>query len=102
MLKPATVRYPVNDLVLQRWSPRAFEETPLTDSELGSILEAGRWAASCFNDQPWRFLVGRKGQGEVWQQIYDALVPGNQVWCERVPVLLLSVAVSAFRHNGAA
>lgn len=102
MLKPATVRYPVTDLILQRWSPRAFEETPLSDDELGSILEAGRWAASCFNDQPWRFLVGRKGHGTAWQQIYDALVPGNQVWCVRAPVLMVSVAVPAFRHNGAA
>jgi nitroreductase len=102
MQKPATVAYPVNDLVLHRWSPRAFEETPLGDRELVSILEAGRWASSCFNDQPWRFLVGRKGRGAAWQGIYDALAPSNRLWCERVPVLMLSVAVSTFRHNGAA
>jgi nitroreductase len=101
MRKPAIVSCPVADLIGERWSPRAFAPMPLSDAELGSILEAGRWAASCYNDQPWRFLVGRKDRGDGWQRLFDCLVPGNQAWCAAVPVLMLSVAVPLFRHNGA-
>lgn len=100
MRKTARTAYPISALIAERWSPRAFAETPVADAELGSVLEAARWAASCFNDQPWRFFVGRRGAGDTWQLLFDTLVPGNQAWCARVPVLMLSVAVGEFRHNG--
>jgi nitroreductase len=100
MRKPAETAFPLYEVIAERWSPRAFAETPPSDAELGSILEAGRWAASCFNDQPWRFIVGIKGRGDAWQRLYEALMPGNQAWCIRVPVLMVSVAVPSFRHNG--
>jgi len=32
-----------------RWSPRAINGTALTRGELNSLLEAARWAPSCFN-----------------------------------------------------
>jgi nitroreductase len=102
MRKPAVTAYPIDGLLAERWSPRAFAETPITDAEIGALLEAARWAASCYNDQPWRFVVGRRGAGDGWQRLFDTLTPGNRAWCARVPVLMLSVAVGAFRHNGAA
>jgi nitroreductase len=100
MEKPATTAFPLAPCIRARWSPRAFAETPPATAELGSLLEAFRWAASCFNDQPWRLIVGRKGQGDTWHRLLDCLAPGNQAWCARVPVLMLSVAVPEFRHNG--
>jgi nitroreductase len=100
MEKPADAAYPLAPIIGTRWSPRAFEETPLRDSELGSLMEAFRWAASCFNDQPWRLIVARKGVGDGWQRLFDCLTSGNQAWCARVPVLMLSVAVPEFRRNG--
>jgi nitroreductase len=92
--------YPLAPIVRDRWSPRAFAVTALADAELGALLEAFRWAASSFNDQPWRLIVTRKVEGEGWQRLYDCLSPGNQAWCAGVPVLMLSVAVPEFRHNG--
>jgi nitroreductase len=62
-------------------------------------FEAARWAASSSNEQPWRFLVGRRGD-ETFKKILDALVPGNQVWAKNAPVLILSVARKHFAHNG--
>ena len=100
MEKPASTRFPLTDGIRRRWSPRAFAATALTTDELGALLEAARWAPSCFNDQPWRFLVTRQGQAG-WQRLLECLTPGNRLWCERVPVLMLSVAVPRFRHSGA-
>lgn len=42
----------VDPVFLQRWSPRAFTNDEIDESELLTILEAGRWAPSSFNSQP--------------------------------------------------
>ena len=100
MRKPAEAAYPLDEAIRERWSPRGFAETPPTASELGSLFEAFRWAPSCANGQPWGLIVGMKGRGDAWQRLFDALTPGNQSWCDRVPVLMVTVAVPSFRHNG--
>lgn len=100
MRKPAETAFPLHEAIRERWSPRGFAETPLTTAELGSLFEAFRWAPSCANGQPWGLIVGVKGQGDAWQRLFDALTPGNQSWCDRVPVLMATVAVPGFRHNG--
>lgn len=48
-------------LVKERTSHRGGyrKDTPVTDEELQFILEAGRWAPSAGNSQPWEFLVVR-------------------------------------------
>lgn len=45
----------------ERRSIRSFTGEPVDDAALGAILEAGRWAPSGLNNQPWRFLVVRAG-----------------------------------------
>jgi nitroreductase len=82
---------PVQDLFLRRWSPRAFAETPIDLDTLKGIFSAGQWAASSFNEQPWRFVVGRKSD-PVWQQIFESLAPANQSWTKSAPVLFASFA----------
>ncbi|HAZ27764.1 TPA: hypothetical protein DCY67_03975 [Candidatus Acetothermia bacterium] len=42
-----------------RRSVLRFEATPVSDGELEAILEAGRWAPSYANSQPWTFVVVR-------------------------------------------
>ncbi len=49
----------VLDNIKQRRSVRKFDRYHVTDEELESILEAGRWAPSNSNSQPWRFVVIR-------------------------------------------
>ena len=64
------------------------------------MLEAARWAPSCFGDQPWRFIVWNKNaDAQTWQQGFDCLVPGNQAWVKDAPVLLLTCADTLFNHN---
>jgi nitroreductase len=91
---------PIEDLFLRRWSPRAFTETPIDSETLKAIFSAGQWAASSFNEQPWRFVVGRKGE-PAWQRIFESLVPANQSWTKSAPVLFASFAKKTFTENGA-
>jgi nitroreductase len=85
--------------ILNRWSPRAYADRDVSAEDLKKGFEAARWAASSSNEQPWRFLVGRRGD-ETFKKILDALVPGNQVWAKNAPVLILSVARKHYAHNG--
>jgi nitroreductase len=44
-------------VVVSRRSIRRFKEDPVSDVVVGKVLEAGRWAPSAGNTQPWRFVV---------------------------------------------
>jgi nitroreductase len=89
----------VEDIFLKRWSPRAFADREVSSDDLKKIFEAARWAASSYNEQPWRFFVGRRGDA-TYQKIFDSLVEFNQGWAKSAPVLILSVASKKFQHNG--
>lgn len=98
-LKHAPAVPGVEDLFLRRWSPRAFADKDVSNDDLKKIFEAARWAASSYNEQPWRFFLGRRGDA-TYQKIFDALVEFNQGWAKSAPVLILSVASKKFAHNG--
>ncbi len=89
----------VQDLIRRRWSPRAFSDKEVSSAELNKLFEAARWAASSSNEQPWRFLVGRRGD-DTYQKIFNALVEFNQSWAKSAPVLVLSVAKKTFSAKG--
>lgn len=101
MQKPATTEQAIHDLIANRWSGRAYDATkPLSKAQVVSLLEAARWAPSCFGDQPWRYVVCHKSENlPAWQAAYDCLVPGNQAWAVDAPLLLLICADSLFSHN---
>jgi nitroreductase len=48
---------PVEKVIMERRSIRGFKKEPLPDSMIRRILEAGRFAPSAGNSQPWRFVV---------------------------------------------
>lgn len=98
--KRATTAFPVHDLVRDRWSPRAFAEREVPPDALGSVLEAARWAASSYNEQPWRFVVARRTEPEEHAALLSCLVPANRTWAAAAPVLIFSVARAAFARNG--
>jgi nitroreductase len=85
----------VQDSIRRRWSPRAFADKDISAKELKALFEAARWAFSSSNEQPWRFLVGRRGD-DTYKKIFDALVEFNQSWAKSAPVLVLSVAKKTF------
>ncbi|TCK71571.1 nitroreductase family protein [Acidipila rosea] len=100
-LKHAPAVSGVPEIILHRWSPRAFADKEVSGDDLKKIFEAARWAASSFNEQPWRFLVGRRGDA-TYKKIFESLVEFNQLWAKSAPVLILSIGKKTFSHNGAA
>jgi len=83
---------------LNRWSPRAFSPEPVDDETLMRVFEAARWAASSYNEQPWRFLLARSEEDRA--TFLDFLTPSNQAWAKNAPVLVLIVSKKTFSHNG--
>ena len=79
--------HPVDDLFLQRWSPRAFDGSEMPEEDLLTMFEAARWAPSAFNSQPWRFLYARRG-GADWERFLSLLIPWNQSWAHSASALV--------------
>lgn len=100
--KIAHTQAPIHDLLARRWSCRAFDPgKPVSREHLIALLEAARWAPSCYGDEPWRFLVWDRNRDQTsWQRAFDCLGEWNQQWVRNAPVLLLATADSLFRKNG--
>lgn len=90
---------PLIEVIRERWSPRAFSEREPTDDELALVFEAARWAASSYNEQPWRYIVVRRGEPEFADAI-AGLTAGNQVWAAGAPVLGFSLTQTNFTQTG--
>jgi len=90
----------IHDLIDERWSPRAFSETEPSPETLRALFEAANSSASCFNEQPWRFVVARKSNREQWERILGILAEKNQQWAKSAPVLGFSAGKKTFTHNG--
>ncbi|WP_024931026.1 nitroreductase family protein [Methylophilus sp. OH31] len=101
MQKPAITQQAIHELLANRWSGRAYDAgKAVSQEQVVSLLEAARWAPSCFGDQPWRYVFCNKADNmQAWQAAFDCLVPGNQGWAVNAPVLLLICADTLFGHN---
>ena len=91
MNKSAEVRYPILDLLKNRWSPRAFAARPVELHKLLSLFEAARWSPSGGNQQPWSFIVTNQTEREPFEKLLGTLNERNQDWAKHAPVLVLSV-----------
>ena len=78
----------LDPLFLNRWSPRAFDGSVMPADDLRTILDAGRWAPSSFNYQPWRFLYATRDDAANWARFLDLLIPFNAIWAKEASVLL--------------
>ncbi|MGB6745877.1 MAG: nitroreductase family protein, partial [Terracidiphilus sp.] len=63
-------------IIHQRWSARAFADRDVAAADLKRVFEAARWAASSNNEQPWRFVVGRRGTA-THEKIFATLMGFN-------------------------
>jgi nitroreductase len=100
MEKPAATEHPIEEILRRRWSPRAFADRMVEREKLQSLFEAARWAASCFNEQPWQFIIATKQNIEEHAAVLNCLVEKNQQWARLAPVLLVSVAKMNFEKTG--
>lgn len=82
-----------------RWSPRAMAGTPIGREQMLVVLEAARWAPSCFNAQPWRFAYALNGTPH-WQPLFATLVEGNRAWAGNAGALIAVISRRHYEHNG--
>lgn len=86
--KETPTEYDIHPLIRDRWSPRSFSDKPITEKELHQIIEAGRWAPSSYNMQPWRIIYALEGS-ETYDRIMSCLVEFNQSWVKNASALML-------------
>ncbi|MDE2219021.1 MAG: nitroreductase family protein [Gammaproteobacteria bacterium] len=104
MLKGSAKRVatqPVDALFIDRWSPRAMSGEALSEPELLKLFEAARWAPSCGNFQPWRFLYARRDT-DFWPAFLELLSPKNRSWAQRAGALVLVISRTHFDGDGRA
>ncbi len=88
----------VNPMFLDRWSPRAFDPTPIPEEDVATIFEAARWAPSCFNEQPWMFVYGTSEEER--KTFIEILTEKNRIWASNAPILAILFARRTFAHGG--
>lgn len=77
----------VEPLFLERWSPRAYDASAISQDDLETIFDAARWAPSAFNYQPWRFLYAHRDSAD-WQRFLALLAPFNQSWVKNAGAIV--------------
>src|SRR5262249_54327310 len=95
-----TAHHPIDPLFLERWSPRAFTDAPISERDLLTLLEAARWAPSSFNSQPWRFLYARR-HTQHWPRFLGLLSDYNQSWARNAAALVILVSKTTLLPRGA-
>lgn len=88
----------VHQLLLDRWSPRSFDESAMSQQDLDVILEAAGKAPSAFNHQPWRFLYAHRGDAN-WDRFLSLLIPFNASWAKDASVLIFIVSETTMGDN---
>ena len=86
-----TTKYPIDDMFLERYSPRAFSGETISREELMTLLEAAHWAPSALNIQPWRFIYATRDMPE-FVNFLSFLMDGNKIWCEKAGVLVVLIS----------
>jgi nitroreductase len=98
--KHAQTDHPILPLLAERYSPYAFDPRPVEREKLLACLEAARWAASSYNEQPWTYILAERTDAAGFAKALDCLVEGNQAWAKNVGVLILTVVSRNFVKNG--
>src|SRR5947208_11067434 len=101
MIKGSEIRksdFPIEPLLLDRWSPRAMSGEEIAHEELMRLFEAARWAPSSFNAQQWRALYARRGTDN-WDLFVNLLGEGNKSWAKNAAVLVVFISRKNFEYN---
>ena len=91
--------HPIEPFFVERWSPRSLTGEEIPVETLNTILEAGRWAPSAYNSQPWRFVWARCGTPH-FATFLDLLVPGNRSWAKDASALVFVASAKTMSVPG--
>jgi nitroreductase len=97
--KIAITKYPVLDLIKNRWSARSFSDKTIAEKDLFTLIEAASWIFSANNEQPWRFITAEKNT-DAFKKIADSLAQGNSVWAKNAGAFIVSIAKTNFDKEG--
>lgn len=81
----------LNDIIKNRYSPRAFSEEKINSKTLHSLFESARWSPSSMNEQPWRFIIAAKDNPENFGKMLSVLKDTNREWAENAYLLILTI-----------
>lgn len=97
-MKKRIAQYPIESIILDRWSPRAMSQASVSKQELMQLFEAARWAPSSYNNQPWRFIYTLHGTPG-FDRLYNLLVEFNKQWAKNAGALIVILSKNNFSHN---
>ncbi len=81
--KETNNKFPLIDLIKNRWSPVGFSDKGIENVKIQSMFEAARWTPSCFNEQPWSFIFATKSSAVNYGNILDCLAEGKRYHSRR-------------------
>ena len=83
------------EFIKNRRSIRSFQDKPIPENEIQMILEAGRWAPSASNKQPWEFYIIR--DKEVLKEISKNAIYGRHI--KRAPFAIVIIGKKTTSPN---
>jgi len=83
------------EFIKNRRSIRSFQDKQIPDNEIQMILEAGRWAPSASNKQPWEFYIIR--DKEILKEIAKNAIFGRHI--KRAPLAIAIVGKKTTSPN---
>lgn len=83
----------------ERWSPYRFDTQSVESSKLAQCFEAASWAASSFNEQPWRWIVATREDSAAFEKMLGCLMEPNQGWASKAGALVLTAYRPKFSRN---
>lgn len=86
----------VDQQFVRRWSPRYFTSVALSNDVRDRLIEAARWAPSCYNEQPWHFYLSDAAS---FSDYLGLLVEGNQQWAKSTSLIGFLVVKKHFSKN---
>lgn len=89
----------VHPLIAARRSPYAYVPRPLDAGDREALFEAARWAASSYNEQPWRWIVAGREEGEEFERMVSCLTEGNRDWARNASLLAIAVVSRRYDRN---
>ncbi|HRF01467.1 MAG TPA: nitroreductase family protein [Pirellulaceae bacterium] len=98
--KLAVTSVPILPVLAERWSPYVLAPKGVPDELIKALFEAARWAASSYNEQPWRFIVASRTDAAAFDQALGCLLEANQGWAKHAGLLAFTVVSRSFARNG--
>ena len=79
----------VKDAITTRRAYRALAPVEVSDETVRDLAESAGLAASCFNNQPWRFVFVRKP--DVLERMFETLPDGN-AWARGASMIVAVIS----------